>query len=303
MILLISISAFGAGYFQDGVNREADELRSQINELENQMDRIEIRIQGVRLSDKAYENQAEEFLNDAILYDRTINALNDSFTPEERILHYDMLAARVWDFRGALRGIEIVNIYWWFQFETVDWVIASEELDGFNYTISKAFWDSYQDDYPNLVINLTYTEAFHTVADYTKGGFIHAAAYYDYAILPEWFMIPTYASSSIYDNFFYQTLYDLQAEIITLEDNLIALERKSDYYVYGLSLITVAAILASAMSNRMADKEVDSQFGDVLAKLHENENLKTSPWDNFAFAVLILAGLIAILGILLPILL
>ncbi len=298
-ILFISVSAFGAGFLQDNVDAQVDELRSQMTELEKQRDRTEVRIQSIRASDRDYFGSAKESLFEGFGYDRELNLLQENLTLAEEIALMDRISAMMWRFRSDLIQVRICQIYWWFQIYTDDYIIASVEEDGFDFNITKSYWDDYVEEYPDLVTNFTYTEAY-GLDSTLWGGFFSAERIGSSYVVPPFVLFPNVWSERVYDNFYYELVFEVQSEIDSLEDEVTLLERKSGDYTYALSLITVSAILASAMSDRMSDQEFDGQMSEILSEVKEDPSLKTSGTDHLALAVLILAGLIAVFGIVLP---
>ncbi|UCG01137.1 MAG: hypothetical protein JSW11_16155 [Candidatus Heimdallarchaeota archaeon] len=85
-----------------------------------------------------------------------------------------------------------------------------------------------------------------------------------------------------------------------MEDFADEYESIANRITIGVTITTVATILAAAMGSRMAEKKSDHHFSVMLADMKEDSSLLEGEFDILAFLGLILAFILSLFGLALP---
>ncbi len=83
-----------------------------------------------------------------------------------------------------------------------------------------------------------------------------------------------------------------------IEDEANFMENRGNKFSLGLSIITVAIVLSTTMSNRLNEKKVYDRINLVRSDLLRDPELGRSKGDKFAIPVIIFALIISALGLL-----
>jgi len=78
------------------------------------------------------------------------------------------------------------------------------------------------------------------------------------------------------------------------------MESSISYYNFGITVITIATILATAMANRKSDKESAKGFSPVKAKILEDDKYLITKTRKWPMVLLFIALIFAIAGLLIP---
>lgn len=81
---------------------------------------------------------------------------------------------------------------------------------------------------------------------------------------------------------------------------LADLESAASYFSYGITIITITTILASAMATQLGDQAIERDFSHIKAKIYQDESMIITKVNRLAIPVLIIALVISVLGLLIP---
>ncbi len=287
-ILIVSVSAFFAGFMQNDYSVEADSLRKQRDDLQYQISRMEAKANSIYIHDIQNNDLGITYLFDAIMLDNQLSIVNDTLLPEQRDEYLTQIAWNLRWYSFTQTTLEEVKMFFHFQNTTSDYIIASKEIDGYEYNISKNLFDSIQP--------AKNTSAFDFYGDYYS---------YDSIILighaPKF--IVQWADTGDSRWILRIPIDNLQAEVNSLSGQITDYEKQSESIGLWVSLTTVAAILSAAMANRVNEKKTDHDLSVIRADITDQKTRIVPETDLISIPILLLAALLSSLGVLIPILL
>ncbi len=283
IILIISGFAFAAGFLQGNILSGVQEVKLEISEKKTTLDRINTRIREIIEDDRTYLRKASDELLNAEKLALELEITNSSLTPLERDLLMNLIGNALGYFVYYVNITHLLRMYkyWYLWDDPSDYYIATEEIDGFDLYFSKAEFDSF---------NASEVFLDFPVEDYVISYGVAPTLYY------KWWWLN-------YIEFMEEPVFELQQEISEQEIMRSELESKASFYGYGVALITVTTILAAAMGTQMNDKEREKELADIKAKIFDDKSMIISKRDKIALPILIIAFVLAALGMLLPLLL
>lgn len=293
-IIIITISglAFTAGFLRERVVTEIEEIKGTIANDEILVERIGSKISDILLFDFISTNDARNELKKsqelAIEYD----ILDENLTAEEKSIYNGRLKTSINKYENILLNSYLGQLIDHFDLASneVDYYFATYVPFGYNYSItSDEFFDL--DNSLGLYTIETKTE-FLTQLKNSTFWEAELGLTYDEYIVPD--------SQDNWAILYRRKQSQIQQLIINNTQLLADLESEVSYYSYGVTAITVATILASAMATQLYNKRRERDFSHIKAKIYEDESMIITKIDRLAFPILILALALSILGLLLP---
>ncbi len=294
-IIIISISgvAFAAGFLKERVVTEMEDVNSLIAADEILVDRMDARISDTLNFDHLRGLESTEKLEIAKDLFREYQLTLANLTQAEEFIILNLSLNAVHDSQGLTRSTNMGKIVKHFSIDNGidDFYLANEKDDGFNLSISRDYFLAYNESLPNSLAKIktpisilgngldTFYDTFYT-NPYTQ--FIRLESFYSWI------------------SFFRNKTAEVNQRIIQNKEILSDLESKISYYTYGLTIITIATILASAMATQLGDQDRERDFSHIKAKIYQNDDLIIKKVNRIAIPVLIIALVIAILGLLVP---
>ena len=283
IILLISASAFLAGLIQTEMNSNIITLTQEKNLLENRLDQMREKANDIYIHDLLLINEATRRVTEIRLLDFDLLHKGGNLTAEELNAIHAKITWLLWQMQSYLKVLDLSEIYRHFLVNTSDYIIASKEVDGYEYTITKKYHDE------NKVIeNLTATEVY---------GMLHSFTELSGWEAPEWFYYPV----GDFRTYLYAPLKAVRDKIDDLAVRTDTLSFNADRIGLGVSLTTIAVILSAAMATRMNEKKMTHDLSVIQAELDQGKTEIISESDLIPISVLLIAATLSILGVIIPI--
>ncbi len=290
IIILISGLAFAAGFLQEGVLSEAETLKLEVSEQEFDLERIDLRIREIVEDDRISARKASDEFLLAKSIALELEITNDTLSVEERDLLMNQIRLALENFNYFVSLTNIVKMYdfWYTDSNTSDYYFATEDKDGYELVFSKEDYDTFNASKSFLYL----VPASVILANWSFSDEIIA-----YGIIPtEYYFWQSYNFREFLD----QPLYALQEEISNSKIVISELESKGSVFGYGVSLITVTTILASAMATQLNDKEREKEFSEIKAEIFKDKSMIKTKRNKIAMPFLFVALILAALGLLFP---
>lgn len=299
-IILISGLAFAAGFFKESTVTEIEEKKGIIAEEEVDIDRIEAKINDILMFDFMRIDKARSTLQEAKVCAKELNITFDNLTAEEILVYEEEVKENLRLSEFFMRDTNCFYLIRHFDTDgkLTDYNFTTEKDDGYDFSISRAEFLELNDTIglyrfkPRIAVlnNLDLR------AIYWDSVIPEEPEYYlDLSKIENW--------AELYRN----ELSEKQISIASISAEIADLESKASYYNYGVTLITVASILASAMVAKLSSNESDLEFADFKEKLfteHEIKDDSEKPKKNkIALPMVIFALVISICGLVIPLIL
>ena len=197
----------------------------------------------------------------------------------------------------------IINIHLYRHFNQTqnNYVIATEENEGYDYAITWKMWQSFisESGLPVYIWN---------ASEYYGGFFSYSAIQaHPLDLRPldpdtgqEIFIFESGGIESVVDFFFLSQARALQDQINSKLDDANSLINQADRISLTLSLTTIGVIISTAMVNRLNQKKLEHEFA-ILNEKEGRPNEKK--WDLISIPVLIIAIVLSIIGVVFPLIL
>lgn len=295
IIVLVTVFAFIAGYVQNDIRLKADEARIQASEHEQNVERISDRLAILSNLDGFQNLRALEYFSEGALIALEYSVVKGSLTPEEDFIYQlNFMNAMITGnsfvqttFAGVMHFdfIEDPNM------EVYE--ISTVEKAGFNYNISREQWEIYTPLYTvpkeQYYLNLGLEDILDDLDDIDDGW---ESADLDAKIYQlDW--------DNIY-SLYRGPLWDEVNSQLEKEDLADQYESIANRITIGVTITTIATILAAAMGSRLAERKSDHHFSVLLADLKSDPSLIEGEFDLLALLGLFLALILSFFGLMLP---
>jgi len=192
--------------------------------------------------------------------------------------------------------------HWYVVLNSSDYYFAREEVDGFDFYFTKDEFDIFNSN--KIIYEMLSYDLFFRNVDFEAFGY-NVTEFNEYIwnyprvdIPPEFLHIYPWDDWSEFPKI---KLVEIQQQISANLIIIAELEGNASFYSFGVTLIMISTILATAMAAQLNDKERDKEFSLVKAKIYEDNTMIIEKENRFAMLVLILAFLLSALGLLIPI--
>jgi len=296
VILLISGLAFATGFLKEGVANEIEETKITIANDEALVEKINNKISDIMILDHLSLIEARNKIQTAKGLAWELNQKYETLNPSERILFYGPIGTAVNSYRQLVQRANIGKLISHFikDASVDDCFLANESFDGFNYSISKVTFDDYNSNY-SLAELMTIEEFLLEKRFENHTGL--ADEKWESSLDEIW---PLVEELDVWAPMFRIELYVIQQRISGNAIELASLEGVVSYYNFGITAITIATILATAMANRISDKESAKRFSPVKAKILEDDKYLITKTKKWPMVLLFVALIFAIAGLLIP---
>lgn len=297
IILLVTGMSFLAGYVQNNYQINADNARDNANRHETNSIKIEDRLRTISTLDGEQSLQANSRFLEAAFIALKYSTIKASFTitlEEETNYALDFMFALM-DANSMIRTTfaGVVHSDFTNNANKQTYDIATESKEGFDYKIERDSWELYTPMY-----TVSKTQFF---TELGLGDISEDVADIDW--LPNDYLFYKLDWDNVY-SLYRVPLWD-EVDLKQYYSQLAEeYESKSFQLAIGVSITTISTILASSMASRLDDRKIDYGLVSIRSNLGENsEDIKHEPSDFFALLGLILALVIAFVGLLSPLLL
>lgn len=297
IIIIISGLAFTAGFLKERVVNEIEETKITIANDEALVEKIDDKISDILIIDHLTllesRNEIQTAKHLAMEWDLTY----DNSTVIERNLLTGQIRNSINTYEQLVRNSYVGNMVHHFKrfgFED-DYFLANSNFDGFNYSISKVKFDEYDSDYS--LSELMTIDLF--LEEYAFKNATELAALWTYPSTEDRTIIE---GLDLWTNLFRDELYIIQQQLNNYANDLASLESVVSYYSYGVTIITITTILATAMTVQLNDKEREKEFSHIKAKIYNDESMIVTKMNRIAMPVLFVALTLSILALIVPLL-
>ncbi len=295
IIILIAGMAFAAGFLQEGVSSDVEELKNQVSEMKLVLDRMDTKIREVIELDQSRVGVAGQEYQKASMYMLEYEITNGTLSVEEEDVLVNRIGRALTIFNLNNNFTEVVKMYnhWYTEGNSSNYFFATELDDGYDLSYTKEDFDSFNASYVPSMLVFCSDEAF--IGGSPIGDYLIAIG-----VCPEGYTrVNAHVALPV---FLKRPLYEIQEQIKDNETLIANLESKASFYSYGVSLITVSTILAAAMATQLNDKEQEKNFSIIKAKIFDDKSMIVTKKNKIAMPFLFVALIISALGLLLPIL-
>ncbi|MFX1514725.1 MAG: hypothetical protein ACFFC6_00305 [Promethearchaeota archaeon] len=283
IILLISASAFVAGLIQTDLTSNSVTLSQEKKLLENRLDRMREKANDIYIHELVTINEATHRATEIRLLDIDLSHNIASMTADEVNSVYSQIKFLLEQMKSYLEALDLAKMYSHFQVNDSDYVIASEEEDGYEYTITKQYHNENK-VIENQTANMVY-------------GFLYSYLEVSSLGAPGWFYYPV----GDFRTFLYTPLKAVQDEIDDLAVRIDTLSFRADRIGLGVSLTAIAVILSAAMATRINEKKMSYDLSVIQSNLDEGKTEIITESDLISIPVLLMAATLSILGVIIPI--
>ena len=298
IIFLVASLAFTAGYIQNDYVSKAETARDEANDYQFNVVRIEERLRSINNRDGERSIEAISKNGELLYYALKYFTINSTLSEAEREVYRLGFAEIVYE-----RDILIISTMAYIIHEEFtndpfleEYLLATIENDGFEYKITREQWEIYTPAY--LILKENYYEqlglsiAPGLVEDLDYYVFYEEVGGNDYFNNLDWDNIGSLMRGPYHAEIEKQLEKEVEAE---------RYETLASKITIGVSITTIATILATAMGNRISYKESNQILLELRADINNDPSLVRRKRDFSSFLGLFLALIIATLGLILPI--
>lgn len=297
VIILVTAFAFSAGLIQNNFTTRANEARSLASEHELTGRKIDIRLRSILAQDKQFLLSSVDHFFDASVFGLKYWAFFSSLTLLEQLnMELDFVQAML-EGKGKIESTLSFQIHDQFMSTSDDsYIIAETAKKGFDYIITRETWEDFTPFFTLSQQNFFTTRiAFSDIL--TDPNIITLLT--DLNNLQPSYIYYGFAAENI-DAMLGAPLENEISEEIRLKNLADNLESSGNVITMGVSITTVATILATAMANRLGNKQSDHNYSVLRADFKNNSKYVVSEHDYLAYMGLLIAVSIAVFGLLLP---
>ena len=295
IIILVTIFAFIAGSIQNDIRLKADDARSRALRHQDNVEKISDRIAILSNLDGSQSLRAIDYFTEGAILALEYSVISDTLTADEDLIYQLKFMAAMVQGNNLIKTTFAGLMHFEFLEESnMDYYeITTEEKAGVDYNISRDEWETFTPLYSipkeQYYLNLGLESILDDLDDLDDG----------------WESADPDAEIFQLD---WDNIYSLYRGPLWVEvKNQLDMEKLADYYesvanriTIGVTITTVATILAAAMGSRMAEKKSDHHFSVVLSDMKGDTSLIEGELDYLAFLGLILALILSLFGLYLP---
>ncbi|MHA1124053.1 MAG: hypothetical protein ACTSO7_04610 [Candidatus Heimdallarchaeota archaeon] len=294
IIFAISGLAFVSGYLRESIVTEIEELKVDISNDENDIEQVNLKISEILNFDSSRFRSAFDKKQEGFTLNEELEIRDTNLTSFEREVLLNEISNKIYLYREYIWDSNLYKMFWHWKStadpKDTDFYFARENVHGFELSFTEQEYDSFDaafgliDYMPNTVF----------LNDWNMSAYIIANTQ-----IPSW--IPKPPRDEVWSNFLRLNLLQIQNEIESKVSHLAYLESKASFSNYGVTLITVTTILATAMAAQLNEKEREVDFSHIKAEIYDDKSMIIKKKINYAIPLLIAALIFAILGLILPI--
>ncbi len=294
-ILLISGIAYVAGSFQEDYSSAATQMHEDARAMQDDLQRMESKAYFLMQRDVTRVREYNDLLMETIWVDREFELLNSSIIPERREIYVRKAAEMLDQLNSYQSMLLILHLYRHFNGSTSTYWIASEESEGYDFSITWEMWTAFIDEHGSPV-------AIETPMEYYGMYFSYSAIQelpflmrpHDRETGAEMFIREDAGVEFLCEYFLLSQIQDLQNQIDQKLDEANAQEAIAERISVTVSLSTVAMLLATAMASRVNEREVLNEVVTLRAEMGQEV---VSERDYGTVPILIVALALALLGL------
>lgn len=292
IIIFVTIFAFISGSIQNNIRLKADEARSKALDHQQNVERISDRIAILNNLDGSQSLRALDYFTEGAFIALDYSVLASGLTPTEDLIYQLHFAEAMFTGNSLIQATFAGVMH----FDFVEdnnleyYEIATKEKNGFDYNISRDQWDTFTPLYTltreQYYLNLGLEDILDDIEDLDDG-------------MGDDFVFYQLDWDNIYSLYRGPLWLEVEKQRM-MEDLADEHESVANRITMGVTITTVATILAAAMGSRLAERKSDHHFSVVLADMKEDPSLLEGEFDVLAFLGLILAFILSLFGLSLP---
>ncbi|MFW9824300.1 MAG: hypothetical protein ACFFE4_15260 [Candidatus Thorarchaeota archaeon] len=299
IILFISGTAFIAGSLQENLSTQANTIQAQVLDLQDTVLRMESKAFFLTSRDITTTYKSIDIRLEAMLVDNELDLLNATISQAQRDFYVKKIVELLIYSQGMQNTLLIIHLYRHFNVTSVDFAIANQNSDGYDYRITYEMWQYYNNQFGSPVYIWNATDYYGLYFSYPL---IQALAPefrpHDPETELEIFIYEGGGIEGLMDFFLYNQVREIQDEINKKSGLVHSLESQATYISLGVSLTTVSMLLATAMITRINHKKVEHEFNILKEKDGREVRIQR---DFLSIPVLVIAAILSVLGVFLAI--
>jgi len=301
IIILVSASAFLAGFVQDGYLTDAAKLREEAAATEPVLTLMEEKAQQILVRDETLMNDARFYMSWAELLDIEWVTLNDTLTPAERQSYLDRIMHLLAICREQVAAVFVVKVYNFFEGNPsiTSYTVADDLIDS-SATLPSSVSNLYsiqKEDFQEAITSAEIAD----LNDLTYEFFGHLQLFDVYNTSWPFFGTETPVIAGVWGeeddpSWFAKEYAD---EILTIDINKLRntimvdlgradmYERRASRFNMAVSITTVMVLLATVMVDRIKDRDTKKDFEEIKHALKQDEQGMIAKPDYLSLPVLV----------------
>ncbi|UCH04308.1 MAG: hypothetical protein JSW05_12165 [Candidatus Thorarchaeota archaeon] len=260
-ILLISGIAYVAGTLQEGFSSTAVQKQDEAREMQTDLERMESRTYYLMERDITRVREYGNLFGEIWPIDMEFEFLNSSLSIEERQVYVRRIVDKISQLQSYQNMLLILHLYRHFNRTTNTYWIASEDNEGYDFSITWELWQAFISDHGSPVTIQTTLQFHGAFFSYPA---IQALPYgwrpMDHETGEETFTIESAGIEFLCEYFLLSQIQVLQYQIDQTLQEANAQGAIAEKISLAVSLTTVAMLLATAMASRVSEREVVSEI-------------------------------------------
>jgi hypothetical protein len=296
IIILVTIFAFIAGSIQNDIRLKAEDARSKSLEHKDNVEKISDRIAILSNLDGSQSLRAIDYFAEGAMIALEYSVIAGTLTPDEDLIYQlRFMSAMVTGNNLIKTTFAGVMHFEFLEDSDIDYYeITTIEKAGVDYNISRDDWETFTPLFSipkeQYYLNLGLEDILDDL-DALDDGWESADPDAEIFQL-DW--------DNIY-SLYRGPLWEEVKRQLDTEELADQYESSANRITIGVTITTVATILAAAMGSRMAEKKSDHHFSVVLSDMKADPSLIEGEFDFLAFLGLALAFILSLFGLWLPI--
>ena len=295
VVLIISSMAFVTGSLQDNYVTLAIHEKEMVQVLQDDLGRMENHAYYILGRDVTRVREYGDLLTELYLIDAEFELLNDSLSIEERQVYVRRTVDTIIQLQGYQTNLLIVHLYMHFEQTDETYYIAHEDNEGYNFSITKQTWQTYETEHGSPVTIMTPEEYYGSLFAYEL---IQALPEQLRPNNPETgeeaFIVESAGVEFFCECFLFSQVQSLQDQISMRLNEVSSLEAEADRVSSSVGLVTVAMLLATVMSSRIDERKIENQIKKLRVELGVETQIDK---DVLSLPILLVALILAALGI------
>lgn len=287
IILLVSGAAFIGGILQNGVAEQGEASRLLVQDHEKTIGKISATMDSWYLEDANMQNQAWSLQDEAWTLAWEVYIFETDLTQLEIDFRLDRIQSLLILADTWIAGTNAYFIEDYLDSGNSQIALKEQSEDGYDWTISKTTWDSYE------VCWTTTASAFMTSYGFPDDVVTMMVNY----VGSDWTVLKL--DLGAFWSVLGLRLEEEQTLALDNEKTAISFGERATAISQAVTIIAVATVLSSAMANRIEFRNSKSDISMILAELKGDESYIEPRSDKVANIVLPVALVLSIMGLLL----
>ena len=309
IILVISATAFFSGFYQSNLNNQVNNLNDEIAKFKQDQTRIDNKYQLIyqrwesdRIIQQDSANQAKAIDSELAYQKTSLTASQIDTYLSEMVPYWNEILYTQEDFI-----LVQLNRHFEINGNFNPYVIATQKENGYDYNITINMWNSWQSTTGTNVVDqisiVNLAKQLWANSDLFLSYLHNTTGIWNYASNDNQTFLLKSTGIQKLDYIFLAPSRDLTTVINQKQQKVNDLESRIKLVTQGVTIVSIATILGGIMVNRISDKENSKTFNQIKKSLDIIPELPQEHKDLISLPVLLIAGILSIMGLLVPLLL